>query len=179
MSKKLIVVALVLVLSVFAWVVSMAGERVDPTGVMGRLVEMDRSHTDAVQSFLNHLKLDYHPDFGSVSKEDMPFHATGWNEQYIHELFPGKNIEHIKSVTKATFSGTVLAVHREHTGRLFHVWHRYKDEAGVLVTVKLADRDEERTAMAIIGTGNPVYLSSDDLVCRISGHQVALKMARW
>jgi hypothetical protein len=179
MKKKWAVVPLVIVVLIFAWVVSMAGERVDPTGVLPRLLEIDQTHSDAVQSFLEHLKLDYHPEYGTVKKETLPFHNNDWEKSYVPELFPESRIERIDSITKATFSGTVLTAHKARDGHIFYVWHRYKDETGVFVTIREAGKEKPRTAMAIYKGGNPVYLSSDDLVCRINGHQVSMRMVKW
>jgi len=170
---------IVIMVVVFAWVVSMAGEKVDPTGVMRRLLEMERTHSEAVQSFLGHLKLDYHPDFGKIGRDVLPVHPEGWNEAYVAELFPRSKIVKVESITRAEFSGTTLAGHRAENGSIFYVWHRYTRETGVFVTVQVEGSSEPRTAMAINRGGNPVYLSSDDLVCRIDGHLVSMRMVKW
>lgn len=179
MKKKWIVMPLVLVVVVFAWVVSMAGDRVDPTGVMQRLLEMEETHTEAVQSFLGNLKLDYHPAYGVVQKDMMPCHASEWSKDFVAELFPNAQIVSVDSITKATFSGTVLTGHKDKNGQVFYVWHHYQDEVGVLVTAQVKDSQEPRTAMAVFNGGNPIYLSSNDLKCRIAGHLVAMRMIKW
>ncbi len=179
MKKKWVVLPLVLVVVVFAWVVSMAGDRVDPTGVMQRLLEMEETHTEAVQSFLGNLKLDYHPAHGNVQKDIMPCHEAGWEEKYVPELFPKAEIENVSSISRATFTGTVLAGHKDKNGTIFYVWHHYQDELGIFVTVQVKGSSEPRTAMAVFRGGNPVYLSSNDLQCRIAGHLVSMRMVKW
>ncbi|MCP5054515.1 MAG: hypothetical protein GY940_45525 [bacterium] len=179
MNKKMVTISLVGIVVIFAWVVSMAGERVDPTGVLKRLLEIDRTHTEAVQSFLDNVKLDRHPKYGAVEKDEMPVHEKGWDNAYAAELFPKEKVEAISSITQATFSGTALAAHKAPNGDIFYVWHRYKDETGVFVTARLAGRSQSQTALAVVGGGNPVYLSSEDLVCRIDGHMVSMRMVKW
>jgi hypothetical protein len=179
MKKKWIVVPSILVVLIFAWVLSMAGARVDPSGVMRRLLEIEQAHSESMNSFLHHLKLDYHPKLGTVKKETLPFHKEGWDDKYASQLFPQSEFKNIQSISKTIFSGTLLVTHRTDDGRNFHVWHRYKNEPGIFVTAQMAGSEEPKTVMVVLATGNPVYLSSDDLVCRIAGHQVAMRLKKW
>ncbi len=172
-------IPVVMLVVIMAWVVSMAGEKIDPTGIMNRLVEMEKNHKEAVKSFLGHLKLDYHPEYGRVPKHEMPVHASGWHNRFVPKLFPKSTVVSVESLTQAEFSGTALTAHKSKDGRTFYVWHRYINEMGVFVTVKVKGSDVPRTSMAVLKGGNPVYLSSEDLICRIDGHMVSMRLDRW
>jgi hypothetical protein len=177
--KKWVIVPSIMVVLIFAWVVSMAGARVDPSGVMQRLLEIEQAHSESMNSFLEHLKLDYHPKLGTVKKETLPFYKKGWNDKYALQLFPQAELQSIQSVSRTTFSGTLLVTHKTDDGRHINVWHRYKDEAGLFVTAKMSGSEELKTVMVVQSTGNPVYLSSDDLVCSIADHQVSMRLKKW
>lgn len=119
MKKKYIIAPAVMVVLIFAWVASMAGERVDPTGVLSRLLEIEHAHSESMQSFLQHLKLDYHPQLGTVKKETLPYHKEGWDDTYSAQLFPGKKMQAIESVSRTIFPAHYWWLIKQMTAALF------------------------------------------------------------
>ncbi len=70
---------------------------------------------------------DYHPYYGYVGIDDMPVHSSGWNDQYIQELYPGQTVVSYSKELRY-LSGRVLMQHKDSYGTDFYVWHEIQNE---------------------------------------------------
>lgn len=73
------------------------------------------------------IKLDWHPEYGTVKVGDYPMDSKGWNETKVADLFPGKTVLDYE-ITEETFSGIALTEHKGDRGETFHVWHQFDNE---------------------------------------------------
>jgi hypothetical protein len=95
-----------------------------------QLAQIDALYTQFcidVNDVYNTYTPDYHPYYGYVGINDMPVHSSGWDDQYIHEVFPGETVQ---SFTKELvyLSGRVLMQHKDSYGTKFYVWHEIQNE---------------------------------------------------
>jgi hypothetical protein len=92
----------------------------------------------------NVVRLDYHPDYGYVGKNDMPMSPTGFDPTNVdvQAMFPGETIVDY-SIHEEVFTGVALVQHMAPDGTVFHAWHRYENErvARIEVTVERVKDD--------------------------------------
>ncbi len=178
MKRTTTVLLVGMVLLVLAAVNLQAEESVDPTGNLQRLLQLESAHLDELKALLADIPVDEHPEYGVVKKGDLPFHADGWNEKNVSELYPGEEILSYK-VTEKEISGKSLVAHRTGKGTVFYVWHQLENERAVLVEAELAGQREPQTRMAVYHCGNPIWLNSSDVAFYVDGIRVPWYVAKW
>lgn len=92
------------------------------------------------QDVQQNIKLDYHPDYGVVTKYDMPVDSSGWDNSKLTTLFEGKDVVNYE-VKEELFSGIALAEHKDSKGNIFYVWHEYKNEKVAHITADIRSTD--------------------------------------
>lgn len=101
------------------------------------------------QKITDDIKLDWHPDYGTVKKGDYPMDDSGWSDSKVDSLFPGKTVLDYE-VTHEKFTGIALTEHKNDRGETFHVWHEYEDEPIAMVRADVQEPTGEVTRYWII-----------------------------
>ncbi len=116
----------------FSWPGSMIAEVTnDPTGTMQKIYELNEAHSKAIETLVGSVRLDYHPEFGTIRPEDYPVNAVPINPeevkaQFVNEMEGKGYVITELTMTEATLSGRVLVEHRVSNQNIF-VWHELQN----------------------------------------------------
>jgi hypothetical protein len=135
-------------------------QEVDPTGALGKFTTIQNEGNESALKVLETITLDYHPIYGKVGLRDMPVSTTGFNEEIIPSLFPGKKIESYE-IIEENMTGTALIEHQAPDGTRFYVWHQIVDEPMKKIRAKFEDPEipgmnstpQSKSMLRVIGIG--------------------------
>lgn len=97
---------------------------------------------DTYKRDISNIQLDYDPNYGDVSKNDMPVYLGLTEDLLFQRIGHQKEDFSTLSVREHSFTGIALVEHLSPNGEMFNVWHEYENESVVVVEGELLSGED-------------------------------------